>query len=203
MAGRYNSEKHHRRSIRLKGYDYADQGAYFVTICTWNRECLLGDIINGAMQLNEYGEIADVCLKGIPKHFACVNMDSMIVMPNHVHLILIINDDGNGKERNSVRRGVFCRGVACYAPTDDINYYSEISPKRKSLPTIIRSYKSAVTKQINILRNHPRMPVWQRNYYEHVIRHEKDLNWIRQYIINNPFHWGDDENNPINCMKTD
>jgi putative transposase len=180
LSMKFNRDKHHRRSIRLKGYDYTQCGAYFVTICSQDRECLFGDIVNGEIRLNEYGEIADACLKGIPKHFSHSDMDYMIVMPNHVHLILIINNPG--------------RGTACRAPTVERFGF----PVNGFVPTIIRSYKSAVTKQINIVRNHPGMPVWHRNYHEHSVRNETELNRIRQYIITNPLQWDNDENNPAN-----
>ncbi len=185
--------------MRLKNYDYAQTGAYFVTICSQNRECLFGNIIDGEMKLNECGEIAESCLKEIPEHFNCVGMDYMIVMPNHVHFILNINDDGDGKERRGIRRG-----VACYAPTNNTqnnNYYSKIAPKHNTLSTIIRSFKSAVTKQINQKRNVSGMPVWQRNYFERVIRDEKELFKIRYYIQNNPMEWDIDNENPKN-IKT-
>ena len=99
----YNSDKHHRRSIRLKGYDYSELGAYFVTICSWNRECLFGDIVDGEMRLNEYGVVAEGCLNEIHEHFKYVSLDCNIVMPNHVHLIMVIGHSG--------------RGTACRAPT--------------------------------------------------------------------------------------
>jgi REP element-mobilizing transposase RayT len=177
---KYNREKHHRRSVRLKGYDYSGAGAYFVTICAWHRECLFGDIVDGVMGLNEYGGIAAACLKKIPDHFAHVDMDYMIVMPNHIHFILIINHPG--------------RGTACRAPT--VERFG--SPVHGSVPTIIRSYKSVVTKQINRTRNTPGFPVWQRNYHDRIIRNEKELYETRKYIQNNPFQWDRDDNNPMN-----
>jgi len=142
---------------------------------------MFGKINDRTMKLNEYGEIAETCLKKIPDHFACVYMDYMIVMPNHVHLILIINHPG--------------RGTACRAPTVEQFGF----PVHGSVPTIIRSYKSAVTKQINQIRNTPGMPVWQRNYYEHIIRNERELHEIRQYIRFNPLQWDRDDENPVNA----
>lgn len=182
---KYNRNKHHRRSVRLPGYDYSNPGAYFVTICSWQKECLFGDIVDGEMRLNEYGMVAAACLTSLSEHFIFVTVDYYVVMPNHVHLILCINR-------------MHCRGVACNAPTGNDNYYSRISPKRNTLSTIIRSYKSAVTKQINQIRHTPGRPVWQRNYYERVIRNEIELNKIREYIRNNPTQWDIDKENAVN-----
>jgi REP element-mobilizing transposase RayT len=109
-----------------------------------------------------------------------VSLDEYIIMPNHIHLILIIDNPG--------------RGTACRAPT--VERFG--SPVHGSVPTIIRSFKSAVTKQINQKRDTPGMPVWQRNYFERVLRNKTELNRIRQYIINNPLQWDIDKENPAN-----
>jgi putative transposase len=185
---KFNRDKHHRRSIRLKDYDYTNPGVYFVTICTWNRECLFGDIVNGGMQLNDFGEIVirEWRYTGDIRR-TNVELDEFVIMPNHVHGILTIIS-GNG-----------CRGMARHAPT--VRQFA--NPVAQSLSSIIGSFKSAVTRQINISRNHPGMPVWQRNYYEHIIRNETEMDRIRQYIIHNPSQWDNDENNPANYMMTD
>ena len=176
-----NDKLRHRRSIRLKGYDYSQAGAYFVTICTLNRECLFGEIkaLEPAPLLNECGEIVLDCWNAIPGHFQGVELDEFVVMPNHVHGILIIHDNG--------------RGTACRAPTEQFG-----KPVAGSLPTIIRSFKSAVTKRIHERRGTPGCPVWHRNYYEHVVRDQDELNRIREYILLNPVQWLEDENNPAN-----
>ena len=174
---RYEPEKRRRRSIRLKGYDYSQAGAHFVTICAHDKKCLFGDVVNGEMKLAGIGMIADECWRGIPDHFSDTTLDSFTVMPNHVHGILIIR-----------------RGTACRAPT--MEQFGR--PVANSLPTIIRSYKSAVTKQTNELRKTPGPPVWQRNYYEHVIRNEEDLSETREYITINPLRWDLDKENPVN-----
>jgi len=173
---KYDSDKHWRRSIRLKDYDYCQEGAYFVTICTHSHKCLFGEIVSGATQLNRFGNVVNKCWLEIPHHFPNVEIDTFVVMPNHFHGILVIHD---------------CRGTACRAPTEKFG-----RPTPRSLPTIIRSFKSAVTKRINALRKTPGARLWQRNYYEHVIRNEDDLNEIRQYILDNPVKWDMDENNP-------
>ena len=151
-----------------------------MTICAWQRECVFGEINDGRITLNEFGGIAEACLKAIPKHFQYVDIDETVIMPNHVHLILTIYDDG--------------RGTACRAPTKE----QFAKPVPNSIPTIIRSFKSAVTRQIHISRNTQGRPVWQSNYYEHVIRNEKELFVIRRYIRDNLLNWDKDENNPVN-----
>ena len=177
---KYDPEKHHRHSIRLKGYDYSQAGAYYVTICTHKKECLFGNVVDGKMELTRIGTIAGECWKAIPKHFPNVTLDVFVVMPNHVHGVVMIRRD-----------------TACRVPT--MGEFSK--PVPGSLPTVIRSYKSAVTKRINELRNTLSSRVWQPNYYEHVIRGEADLNEVREYIINNALKWDLDKENPANLGK--
>ena len=164
---KYNPSIHHRRSIRLRGYDYTDGGAYFVTACTHERACLFGQIAGDEMSLSAYGEIALECWLDIPEHCPQADLDAFIVMPNHIHGILVLVDD---TARSS------------HPPTHE----RFGKPVAGSLPTIVRLYKAAVTRRINELRSAPRMPVWQRNYYEHIIRDDESLNRIRAYIISNP-----------------
>ena len=149
---RFDPEKHHRRSIRLGGYDYSQAGAYFVTVCTRNRECLFGEIIDGEMRLNDAGRMVDSEWLNTPRIRPQVELDGYIVMPNHVHGIICVVDDGRG----TARRAPTVERFGCPVPG--------------SLPTIVRAFKSAATKQINTLRGTPGTPVWQRNYYEYVIR---------------------------------
>ncbi len=175
---------HHRRSIRLKDYDYTQNGAYFVTICTHDKRCTFGQVVDGAMVVNEWGRIVQACWDEIPAHYPMVELDAFVVMPNHVHgVIMIINDAG--------------RGMACHAPANDTTCHApakrEFSkPIAGSLPTIVGAFKSAVTKYINRLPDAPDHPIWQRNYYEHIIRDEKSLNQIRAYVFNNPAKWVED-----------
>ena len=179
----YNPEKHHRRSIRLRGYDYTQPGAYFVTICTHDRICLFGRVVKEDMRLNEFGEIVRECWLMIPHHFPHTALDAFIIMPNHVHgIIWIVNaasDDNVGATHASPLRLPSPRG-----------------PKRKSIGAIVGSFKSVVTKRINQKRGTPGLPVWQRNYYEHIVRNDESLNRIRQYIAENPLRWYLDHENP-------
>jgi putative transposase len=189
-ANRYNREIHHRRSVRLKGHDYSRSGAYFVTICAYDRECLFGDVADDGMRLNDYGRVVQACWDEILYHFREVQLDAFVVMPNHVHGILVCTRaEGSTPTR---------RGTACRAPTTE----RFGRPVIGSLPTMIRSFKSAITKRINILRGVPGLPVWQRNYHEHIIRDEGELLRIRDYIVCNPAHWPEDENHPDRISST-
>jgi REP element-mobilizing transposase RayT len=171
----YNPTIHHRRSIRLKEYDYSQAGAYFITICSCNREHMFGEIVDSTMVLNEYGKIVNTEWLKTPEMRPNIELDEFIIMPNHFHGIIIIND---------VRRGTMHR-----APT--IEQFGK--PTSNTIPTIIRGFKSIVTKQINIMRNTPGFPVWQRNYYEHIIRDDESYIRISEYIKNNPIHWDKDD----------
>jgi putative transposase len=175
-----NKEIHKRKSIRLKEYDYSLPGYYFVTIHTYNKEHLFGNILNGKMELNEFGEIVNNCIMQLNQHFPNSSIDYFCIMPNHLHIILI-----NG-----------CRGQACLTPTEPSEIY-----KANSLSTIIGSVKSAITKQINLVRKSLGSPVWQRNYYEHIIRNEKELFEIRKYIEQNALNWSMDEYNPKSILR--
>lgn len=181
----YNPEIHHRRSIRLNNFDYTATGAYFVTICAFDRECLFGGISNGEMTLNEFGHIVHGCWMETTDHFPNTVMDVFVVMPNHVHGIIFIRMF----DKMTVSEGTTCR-----APT----FESFGAPVAGSMATIVRSFKSAATKRINQIRNNPGTTVWQRGFFEHVIRNEKELNTIRCYIEENPTNWCQDTNNPAN-----
>ncbi len=179
----FSADIHRRRSLRLKDYDYAQAGTYFVTVCTQNRECLFGEVVDGVMRLNAAGRMVAFAWQAIADHFPQVDVDAFVVMPNHMHGIIVLIGDG--------------RGTACRAPTRE----QFGKPVPGSIPTIMRSFKSAATKRINELRNTPGVPVWQRNYYEHVIRNEDDLARIREYIASNPLQWALDRENPANIKQ--
>ena len=169
-----------RHSIRLKKYDYSRSGLYFVTICTQNRECLFGNVVNGKMKLNSAGKIIDSVWKSLSKRFPIV-LDEFQIMPNHVHMIVNIVGAGFMPARGE-------RATTRVAPT-------------VTLGDIIGAFKSLITHEyIMGVKNNGWKPfdkrLWQRNYYEHIIRTENDLNKIRKYIINNPSMWDRDRNNP-------
>ena len=158
----------HRRSIRLQDYDYAKQGAYFVTICTKHRESFFENTF--------IRKIAQDCWMNIPAHFHSVELDEWIVMPNHLHGILLLADTEINQQRNPA------------------NYFSKISPSSKTLAVVIRTYKAAVTTACRQAME--KEFAWQRNYFERIIRNEAELNRIRQYIISNPENWENDAENP-------
>ena len=174
-----DTKQHQRRSIRLKEYDYSQEGAYFVTVCTQKHYCLFGKIVDGAMLLNQFGEIVhnEWMRTAIARPNAAI--DSFIVMPNHLHGIIIINE-------YNIRRGD--PAGRPYTPMPR-------GPSSNSIGAMVGQFKSLATKRVHALRGTPGERVWQRNYYEHVIRNDADLNDIRQYILDNPVKWDTEEEN--------
>ena len=178
---------HGRRSIRLQGYDYSQAGAYFVTIVAWRREMLFGEMVDGKtpqgghLVLNDFGRI--VCEEwertaAVRQH---VDLGAFVVMPNHIHGILVFTDN----LMNDVTVGA-TRRVAPTRPT----------LRSGSLGAVIGQFKSLVTKRINRLQNVAGRPIWQRNYYERIIRNEREMDRITRYIESNPTRWAEDEENP-------
>lgn len=193
----YDSNKHHRRSIRRKNYDYSQPGDYFVTICVQNRECLFGMVENQKMILSDIGIAAETCWQNIPEHYPNVRLDEYVIMPNHVHGIIKIVDNING---GSDVVGVQNVGVQNIEPLRNIeppqpkqNKYQHIIPG--SLGSIIRGFKIGVTKWCN--RNGYSNFQWQRNFHDHIIRNESELYRIRMYIRNNQKNWDIDNQNPF------
>jgi REP element-mobilizing transposase RayT len=256
----YDPEKHHRRSIRLKGYDYSQPGAYFVTIVTHNRKCLFGDVVNGEMRLNQYGEIVQHAWFDLPRHYPHVQLGAFCVMPNHIHGIIIIigdNDNDNAHVWTHTRVGAVGAGLRP-APTraarvddgaarvddgaarvddgaarmddgaarvddgmarmddgaarvddgmarvddgmarvDDGAAPIDSAPTitRHSLSEIVRALKSFSARRINHIRQTSGVPVWQRNYYDRIIRSVTEYNQVCHYIETNPANWMNDSNN--------
>jgi len=189
----YNPDIHHRNSVRLRTYDYRSAGAYFVTICTHQKEPILAGIVDGTVSLSSFGNVAQECWQQIPEHFPNVNLDCFIVMPNHIHGIIVI-DDSVGATHASPALTVLA-AVTISAPNDRARHASPLQkpgPVKRSLGAIIGSFKSACTKHINNVRNTTGMPVWQRNYHERVIRNEEELYSLRDYILTNPVRWEGD-----------
>ena len=170
---KFNPEKHHRRSIRIPDYDYATVKkhraglGYFVTICTNNHELLFGYVVDGEMVLNIFGEIVNSEWIKTAQLRHNINLDEFAVMPNHVHGIIKIMNESVG---------AYC----------DTPLQPQFKSPSRTIGAIIRGFKSTVTKQINEIRKIPGNKLWQRNYYEYIIRDENDLNRIRKYIIKNP-----------------
>jgi len=181
----FNPDIHHRRSIRLKNYDYSQAGAYFVTVCAQNRDCLFGEITDAVMRLNDAGRMIETWWHELAHKFPMIDMDVYTVMPNHFHGIVAIV-------------GAALRG----RPNPDHSIPEE-QPHRVAPPLgdIVNWFKTMTTNDyIQNVRHHQWRPfpgkLWQRNYYEHIIRNEEDLNKIREYIMYNPIRWADDEENP-------
>ncbi len=161
-------------SIRLPNYDYSQEGKYFITICTHNRQHLFGKIVNRKMQLSEFGKTAQFCWEQMPEHFNFVTLDEFVIMPNHVHGIIVLNDNNKIDISNNTKEE-----------------FSKSVPG--SVPTIIRSYKSAVTKKINELRKTLGEKVWQSGFYDRIIKDQTELYFVQKYIKNNPHNWNEDE----------
>jgi len=194
---KYNPNIHHRRSIRLKGYDYSQNGAYFVTICVQNRECLFGKIKNGAMILNDAGKIMKTEWEQLPQHFLNVELDVFVVMPNHFHGIIVIQNENN-KNVGAIPCGcpVMNDGTTSRVPTRGTP--TNIPTKKNTIGDIIGAFKSlTINEYIRGVKNGKFPPfekrIWQRNYHEHIIRDENSLEKIQNYIIRNPQKWQDDK----------
>ena len=167
----YNPLLHHRHSIRLQGYDYSQEGLYFVTICVQNRINVFGKIVNGQMILNENGKIVEQTWLDLPNHNPHIRPDIFCIMPNHIHTIIEI----------TVPVGA---GSKPAQNTPSINH---------KLSEIVRQFKTFSSRRINQLSGKQGKPIWQRNYYEHIIRNEISYNNICWYIMNNPQKWEDDK----------
>ena len=195
---KYNPNIHHRKSIRLKEYDYSQNGYYFITMCTQNREDLFGEIVDGRMVLNRAGEIIKKEWEKLPDRFSNIELDVFVVMPNHYHGIIIINNDNNtnvvgvplvGTQKNTQIQSPQMTGQPQgIAPTSKYNNIGNIVGAFKSLTTnkYIDGVKSGIFSPFE-------KRIWQRNYYEHIIRNEKSFKIIREYILNNPQKWENDK----------
>ena len=228
----YNPQIHHRRSIRLKGYDYSQAGLYFITICCQNRICLFGHIQNGQMILNDAGKIANECWLEIPKHFPHVILHEHVIMPNHIHGIIELTvwaenfppdkntttnenisstndnisanenigaENGNVGAKNISNETVGAKNISnetigAKNISNETVWAKNISPIRspsKTIGAIVRGFKIGVTKWMR--HNTNVHDVWQRNYYENIIRNEQSYATISDYIRNNPAKWNADK----------
>lgn len=232
----FNPSIHHRKSIRLKGYDYSQSGLYFITICCYNKECMFGEISNGTMTLNSAGQVAQHCWQEIPSHFPNVILHEHIIMPNHIHGIIEITDTVGAKnispssksidnlenndlniiqndfnedtelEKNDFNEDTerinneFNKNIErAKNDVNDNDRAKNISPLQKTtnfrspsktIGSVIRGFKIGVTKWMR--QNTEIYDVWQRNYYEHIIRNDASYELISDYILNNPSKWQED-----------
>jgi len=208
----YDPTRHHRRSIRHPGYDYTSPGPYFVTICVQNRECLLGDLYDWEMHRNQWGEIVEEEWLQLTKRFPLVVLDAHMVMPNHFHGIIGITEPPSDADESEAGRGVVPTPVSTPIPTPvptpiptpvSTPEGEETSPLRLipgSLGQVMAYFKYQSTKRINALRGAPGVRVWQRNYYDRIVRNDRALAAIRQYIYDNPANWALDPDNPDNSL---
>ena len=178
--------KYRIESNRWQNWDYSAPGSYFVTICIQDREEILGEIINGEMQLSAYGEIVKTEFIKMGNNNKRAVLDEWVIMPNHVHCIITLGD----YDRDAVEK-IHEFSLQSIDTENDIKQYRRL--RRKMLiPIIAGKFQQQTSKQINILRNTPGQKTWQPNYHDHVIRDEQEYLRIKQYIINNPAKWNDD-----------
>ena len=199
-----------RRSIRLKGYDYSQTGSYFITICARDRESLFGDIKDEQVILNKNGLVVQRWWGESKIRFKEIELDEFVVMPNHFHgIIHIASTPTVGAihelplhelplHENPIKNGrIHPSQTFPVGAIHELVAENDPRQRRKMLiPQIIGWFKMNSSKNINQIRNSPGIPVWQRNYYDHIIRHDDELNQIREYIINNPIKWDYDHENP-------
>ena len=193
---KFDPKIHHRRSIRMKGYDYTQAGAYFVTIVAYQRECLFGEIVDGetpkggAVVLNDFGRIVEKWWNQIPVHFPSVEIWTFVIMPNHIHGIIVITDDGRG-------------AVSAPDVGNEIEHAGGGTPPlrahKPTLGQIVAYLKYQSTKEMNAMDGTGTITkFWQRNYFERIIRNDREMDRIYRHIESNPIQWADDDENPVN-----
>jgi putative transposase len=191
IAMNNNPNPHRRRALRLREFDYTQAAAYFVTVCTHHRTCLFGEITDGKMLLHDPGRIVRAAWQALPQHYPHVRLDAFVVMPNHIHGVIVLTPMGSV--------GAVLAGAGLKpAPTE-----STTVARRHGLTEIVRAFKMFSARRVNATRAAPGTPLWQRNYYEHVVRDEDELNRIREYIDLNPLQWDLDGDNPRNLTTRD
>ncbi len=208
MADKFQN-RYRISSVRLQNWDYGWNATYFVTICTQNRKCYFGDIVDGKMQLSEIGEIANKCWMKIPKHFPFVELDEFVVMPNHLHGIIIINkSNDNYKTIDQYNDTVKIQNIAETQNLIETQNLASLQGEKnngretisqiknkfgsqsKNLASIIRGLKTGVTKRVRQICDDF---AWQSRFYDHIIRNNESFEKIRTYIIENPLKWNNDK----------
>ena len=200
---KFDPQKHNRRSIRLKNYDYASEGAYYVTVVTQGRECLFGEIVNAKMYLSNYGEIVQKWWDNIPHHFPNVETGAFVIMPNHIHGIVFVTEERRGEVVSPHDQPNDSNQKNTMQTSETDNQGGEIPPlRRPTLGQIVAYFKYQSTKEMNEADNTGIITkFWQRNYYEHIIRNEKELRRKTDYILDNPSQWDEDQENPRNIKS--
>ncbi|MNK06591.1 Transposase IS200 like protein [compost metagenome] len=196
------NNKYRIDSARLNNWDYSQNAVYFITICSGNKEHYFGEIKDGKMYLSDIGEIADIFLNQIPDHFNFTAIDAYVVMPNHIHILLVINRPVSKVEilhSDIIQKGITDEDIfinvretlQCNVSTDGKNeFMAQISPKKGSVSTIIRSYKSAVSKEARTI-NYGFL--WQERFHDHIVRNDSSYYKIKNYILDNPANWDKDK----------
>jgi REP element-mobilizing transposase RayT len=183
---KYDPSRHHRRSIRLPTYDYASRGAYFLTLCTFQGELLFGSIIGEAVALSPLGHIVEdewIRSEAVRQE---IELDQFVVMPNHLHAVVWIARESHATNWATAGSPYIGRQFAL------------CGPGKRTVSSLVGGFKSAVTRRINEWRDTPGSLVWQRDFYERVLRNESELERARQYILDNPRKWAEDKHNPAN-----
>ena len=189
----FNPDFHHRRSIRLRDYDYSRAGAYFVTSCAFQRECLFGEVVDGEMRLNDAGRLVTTICDSLPQRYPGLEVDAFVVMPNHIHGIVVIHDPVGAIHESPIFESDMKTGASRERA---IRESPQQGRRTMTLSKVVGYLKMNTAKGINQARDNPGVPVWQRDYFERVIRDDRELDGIRQYIVDNPAKWGEDENHP-------
>ena len=188
---KYDPLRHHRRSIRLTGYDYAQAGEYYVTLCVKDRDCILGEILQNEVRLSRIGEIVKQCWEGIPKHFSNAMLDEFIIMPNHLHGIVILVGT-----RHAVSQPI----TSSQREKIPLQMGEEFGkPICGSLSTIMRSFKSAAANRIHS-KGYPEF-AWQSRFHDHILRDTYDLDRVRRYMRNNPTRWFENSRKEMNVLE--
>lgn len=185
--------KYRIESTRLPGYDYSSNGAYFITICTKNRIHHFGEIEDGNLIETFQAKIAKKCWLDLPNHYPQCVLDEFVIMPNHVHGIIIINNH-NEHQISNIETGL--KPIS----TRDVEKTTLIINKRYSLSEMVRAFKTFSARKINKCQNAVGRQFWQLRFYDHIIREGDDIDDVRQYIINNPANWERDRNNSENLL---
>jgi len=206
MTGQTMTQSHrNRKSPRKKGYDYSLAGVYFVTICTHERDMIFGDVLNGVMRYTALGHIVHDCWVTTSDHFPHIEVDCFVVMPNHVHAIIVIHEKNVDEKTDEINKNLDVgtrHALSLHNHTEPNGhgvmkngrfYPSGVKPR--SLGAIVGSYKSAVTKIANRTLDDPPSFLWQSRYHDHIIRNDKEFNMIRQYVLANPARWNEDRFN--------
>lgn len=172
-----------RPSTRIRGFDYRENHAYFVTICTFKRQCVFGSVTDGTVSLSQRGQVVQRCWKDLPTHHPFIELDAFVIMPNHVHAVICIV--GNDVEATPASR----------SPRSGESTLAH-GPRARSLSAVIGSFKSAISRNLNRLRAGAATNLWQPNFYEHVVRSDRAMDTIRDYVVTNPLRWTRDIENP-------